>query len=84
MTGFMEINPRYSYAEGAIAIAERGAYFKEAEQIARAGLDLALSVVDDSEERRPDETLERFLRSKNYIPALMYDAYLLVSMYQLG
>ncbi len=72
MVKYEGLNPHTTYAEGAIAIAERKKHFREAEKIARAGVLEAKKKIDS--QRRFYETEGDYEKGLNWMTSLMYDA----------
>lgn len=72
MVKYENLNPHITYAEGAIAIAERKKYFREAEKIARDGVAEAKKKIDS--QRRFYETQGDYEKGLNWMTSLMYDA----------
>jgi len=80
MVQYEGINPHIVFAEGAIRLAERGRDFKEAEQIARAGLKEGKARID--RQRDIYETVGDYARAVDWMSAFMYDAIGVVYMRQ--
>lgn len=74
MVAYEEINPHITYAGSAIALAERKAYFREAEHLARQGVKEAKKKIDGQKERGAYETDGDYESSLNRMTGLMYDA----------
>ncbi len=72
MVQYEEMNPRLTYAESAIALAERTSYYRRAEEIARKGVEAGLAKVERGRFRH--ETEGRFQLAKDRMKALMVDA----------
>ena len=65
-------NPNLTFPMGAIALAERTSYYREAEQIARDGVAAAQEFLKD--QRKYFDTEEEYQRSINWMTGLMADA----------
>lgn len=72
MIKYEGINPHYTYAEGAIRLAERGRDFREAERIARDGLKAGKDKIDS--QKQIYETVGDYARALDWMSAFMYDA----------
>jgi thiol-disulfide isomerase/thioredoxin len=72
MVQYEGINPHIAYAAGAIRLAQRGRDFREAEQIARAGLTAGKAKIES--QREIYETVGDEARALDWMSAFMYDA----------
>ncbi len=74
MIAYEGINPHTTYAGSAIALAERKAYFREAERIAREGIIEGKKKIDEQKEHGAYDTEGDYERGLNWMTGIMYDA----------
>jgi thiol-disulfide isomerase/thioredoxin len=74
MVRYEGINPHITYAGGAIALAEHGTHFEEAERLARDGLVEAKKKIDEQNEWGVYETEGDYEQAVNSYTSIMYDA----------
>jgi thiol-disulfide isomerase/thioredoxin len=72
MVKYDKWNPHISYGEGALALAKRKKHFREAEKIARDGIEAALKRVE--QQRRFYETESSYEKARSRAAAQMQDA----------
>ena len=72
MVKYENINPHLTFPLGAIALAERTSYYREAEQIARDGVEAVKKKLKDH--RKNFDSEEEYQRSVNWMTGLMADA----------
>ncbi len=72
MVKYENFNPHIVYAQGAIALAERQSFFREARKIARAGIDAGRKRIDS--QRGFYKTEADYQEGMNWMLELMYDA----------
>jgi len=75
MARYEGINPHVAFAQGAITLAERTPYFREAERIARDGIVEGTKKIDEQRDvYKTYKTQEEYDRSFNWMTAFMDDA----------
>lgn len=72
MVQYDDFNPHFAYAKGPVALAEKTPFLKEAEEIARAGLEAGRRKVE--EDRRYYKTEQDYREAQDYIESIVRDA----------